>query len=136
MVVRQLSARPDCQEKIISGKLHIELSERPWLNLLNWLQTDYKELLLIDMVKTNLATTGSIYLLKGKDIVGCSGILSSHSLSISDSLGLADALGVDISRVTFFGIEGKNYTVDDNISLQVEESVTKVTHQIIRYLEL
>lgn len=134
MVARQLSASADCQKKIISGKLQVELLERPWLNLLNWLQTDYKQIFLIDMVKTNLASTGNIYVLKGDDIIGCSGMLSSHSLSISDSLGLAKALGIDISRVIFFGIEGENYTLDKSISLQIEETVIKVTNLIAQHL--
>lgn len=134
LVARQLLATNSCQSKINSGELVVEFSDRPGLNLLNWLKRDHVKLFLIDMVKTNLAEPGNIYMLPGSEILGFSGILSSHSLGVSGSMALAVALGMNIDKVTFWGIEGENHVPTGEISRQVLNAVNKVTQQILEQL--
>ena len=130
LVAEQLLSLPNLQSKIIDNELIIERLDRPGLNLLSWLQKDYSKLFLIDMVKTNLSSTGNIYVLKGHEIVGFSGMLSSHGLGVPNALALSEALGIDIRNVTVWGIEGELYSPSSCISKQMEQAVQKVTKQI------
>ena len=123
LVADQLSHVEGLQDKIQSGELIIDADDRPGLNLLDWLH-------LVDMVKTNLAETGNTYILQAKEIIGFSGMLSSHNLGVSPSLALAEVLGIKISHVTFWGIEGERYKPHEEISPAMLLAVTKVTEQI------
>jgi hydrogenase maturation protease len=135
LVASRLLENATCQSKIARGELIIELANRPGLNLLNWLQHNYSQLFMIDMVKTNLVETGNIYIQKGYEILGFSGMLSSHSFGVANSLGLADALGIDLSRVIFWGIEGESTTPGDDISLQMMDAVDKTVLLISKQLD-
>ena len=88
------------------------------------------------MVKTNLAEPGNIYVLKGREILGFSGMLSSHSFGVANSLGLADALKIDLNRVTFWGIEGELSAPEDDASQQMPDAIQKITEQIYAQLDL
>ena len=86
------------------------------------------------MVKTNLKAAGTIYHLQGKDIMGFSGMLSSHNIGIAPALALAEALAIDISKVDFYGIEGISSNPEGTLSPLVKEALTKVSAEIINYL--
>lgn len=136
LVARYLSASiGDCCSKIIEEKLVVEEVNRPGLNLLRWVESDYTNLVLIDMVRTNENKPGSIYMLKSNEILGFSGMLSSHSLGIANSLGLAHVLGIDMSKIIFWGVEGCMPDLKDNVSPEVLNAVPKVAQQIIDYLK-
>ena len=133
-VADQLSHLESLQTLISAGKLVIEAENRPGLSLLDWLHYDYEHIHLVDMVKTNLAETGNTYILQAKEIIGFSGMLSSHNLGVSPSLSLAEVLGIKISHVTFWGIEGERYKPHEEISPEMLLAVAKVTEQIQAHL--
>lgn len=133
-VADQLSHLESLQTLISAGKLVIEAENRPGLSLLDWLHYDYEHIHLVDMVKTNLAETGNTYILQAKEIIGFSGMLSSHNLGVSPSLALAEVLGIKISHVTFWGIEGERYKPHEEISPEMLLAVAKVTEQIQAHL--
>lgn len=126
LVADQLSHLDTLQPLIAVGKLRIESEDRPGLNLLYWLEQDYEQIILIDMVKTNLDETGNLYTLKAQEIIGFSGMLSSHNLGVSPSLALAEALGMRIDNVIFWGIEGNRYKPDEEISSEMLLAIDKV----------
>ena len=86
------------------------------------------------MVKTNLAETGNIYQLKAQEIIGFSGMLSSHNLGVSPSLALAEVLGMNIQNIIFWGIEGERYKPEQEISAEMLAAVAVVVTQIEDYL--
>lgn len=131
LVADQLSASKKLQDLIISGVLQIESEDRPGLNLLYWLEQEFSKIILVDMVKTNLSETGNIYTLHASEIIGFSGMLSSHNLGVSPSLALAEALGIKISHVTFWGIEGERYKPHEVIS----DTMLIATHKVAKMLE-
>lgn len=138
LVADQLSASKELQELIISGVLRIESEDRPGLNLLYWLEQEFSKIILVDMVKTNLLETGNIYTLHASEIIGFSGMLSSHNLGVSPSLALAEALGINISHVTFWGIEGERYkpheTISDSMLIAVNKTMQLIAKQIVELL--
>ena len=133
-VADQLSHMESLQALITAGKLVIEAENRPGLNLLDWLQHGYEQIILVDMVKTNLAETGNIYQLKAQEIIGFSGMLSSHNLGVSPSLALAEVLGMNIQNIIFWGIEGERYKPEQEISAEMLTAVAVVVTQIEDYL--
>lgn len=133
-VADQLSHLESLQTLISAGKLVIEAENRPGLSLLDWLHYDYEQIILVDMVKTNLAETGNIYQLKAQEIIGFSGMLSSHNLGVSPSLALAEVLGMNIQNIIFWGIEGERYKPHEEISPEMLLAVAKVTEQIQAHL--
>lgn len=133
-VADQLSHLESLQTLISAGKLVIEAENRPGLSLLDWLHYDYEQIILVDMVKTNLAETGNIYQLKAQEIIGFSGMLSSHNLGVSPSLALAEVLGMNIQNIIFWGIEGERYKPHEEISPKMLLAVAKVTEQIQAHL--
>ncbi len=130
LVADQLSHLESLKEHLASGKLHIESENRPGLDLLIWLQQDYEHIILVDMVKTNLLETGNIYVLQAKEIIGFSGMLSSHNLGVSPSLALAEVLGIKIDNIIFFGIEGERYRPEEVMSEMMKDAANKVTLQV------
>lgn len=134
LVADQLKLAINLQSKIERGELLIESEDRPGLNLLDWLQHGYQKIYLVDMVKTNLAKTGNLYELQAKEIIGFSGMLSSHNLGVSPSLALAEVLGYNISNVMFLGIEGERYQVGEEISLAMVSAVSAVVDLLIKKL--
>lgn len=134
LVADQLKLAINLQSKIERGELLIESEDRPGLNLLDWLQHGYQKIYLVDMVKTNLAKTGNLYELQAKEIIGFSGMLSSHNLGVSPSLALAEVLGYNISNVMFLGIEGERYQVGEEISLAMVSAVSVVVDLLIKKL--
>ncbi|HCY39193.1 MAG TPA: hypothetical protein DHV02_04955, partial [Neisseriales bacterium] len=133
-VADQLSHLESLQTLISAGKLVIEAENRPGLSLLDWLHYDYEQIILVDMVKTNLAETGNIYQLKAQEIIGFSGMLSSHNLGVSPSLALAEVLGMNIQNIIFWGIEGERYKPEQEISAEMLAAVAVVVTQIEGYL--
>lgn len=130
----QLSHLESLKEYLASGKLHIESENRPGLDLLIWLQQDYEHIILVDMVKTNLLETGNIYVLQAKEIIGFSGMLSSHNLGVSPSLALAEVLGIKIDNIIFYGIEGERYKPEEVMSQAMSDAVAKVTIQVEQHI--
>ncbi len=134
LVADKLKSVDQLQFKMKIGELVIESENRPGLNLLDWLQRGYQKIYLVDMVKTNLAETGNLYELQAKDIIGFSGMLSSHNLGVSPSLALAEVLGYDISNITFLGIEGELHGVSEEISSAMLAAVESVVDLLITKL--
>ncbi len=138
-VADQLSHMESIQPYINNGTLRIEAENRPGLNLLDYLQQGYENIILVDMVKTNLLETGNIYKLHAEEIIGFSGMLSSHNLGVSPSIALAQVLGINISNISFWGIEGERYLPDQEISQQMIDAVNLVTvdleQQVINILQ-
>lgn len=134
LVADQLSHLESLKTYLASGCLQIEAENRPGLDLLIWLQQDYQHIILVDMVKTNLLETGNIYVLKAKEIIGFSGMLSSHNLGVSPSLALAEVLGIKIDNIIFFGIEGERYKPEEVMSENMKEAAHKVTLQVEAHL--
>jgi len=126
LVADQLSSVGSLQPYIANDSLKILAENRPGLNLIDYLQQEYTHVILVDMVKTNLLETGNIYHLHADEIIGFSGMLSSHNLGVSPSLALAQVLGINISNVTFWGIEGVRYLPDQKMSENMINAITNI----------
>lgn len=131
LVVEKLEQRSAIIPMIAKGILTLEVADRPGINLINWLLAGYERIILIDMVRTNLETPGSIYKLQAAEIIGFSGMLSSHSLGVSASLALARELGINIGNVEFWGIEGSAVLPDSEISRDVAIAANQVSQSIL-----
>lgn len=127
LVADQLSNLSALQKSQHNGNLTIISENRPGLNLLDYLQKDYDIIIMVDMVKTNFNETGNLYKLKAQEIIGFSGMLSSHNLGVSPSIALAEALGMRIDNLIFWGIEGNRYKPEEEISSEMLLAVDKVT---------
>lgn len=131
LVVEKLEQHSAIIPMVAKGILTLEVADRPGINLINWLLTGYERIILIDMVRTNLETPGSIYKLQAAEIIGFSGMLSSHSLGVSASLALARELGINIDNVEFWGIEGSAVLPDSEISREVAIAANQVSQSIL-----
>ena len=70
------------------------------------------------------------YILQAKEIIGFSGMLSSHNLGVwLSSLALAEVLGIKISHVDILG-HRRRARFHEEISPAMLLAVTKVTEQI------
>lgn len=131
LVVEELEQVSAIREMVAKNLLTLEVADRPGLSLINWLLGDYRRIILIDMVKTNLAIPGSIYKLQANEIIGFSGMLSSHSLGVSASLALAKELGINIDNVEFWGVEGSVVSPESEVSQAILTGVTQVSQKIL-----
>lgn len=134
LVADQLVELDKLQKYIGDKQLVILAENRPGLNLLDYLNQDYDHIILVDMVKTNLLETGNLYTLKAQEIIGFSGMLSSHNLGVSPSLALAEALGIKIEHVTFWGIEGERYKPEESISETMLTAVDKASELVAKQI--
>ncbi|BCD92332.1 hydrogenase [Francisella halioticida] len=112
----------------------VESADRPGLNLLTYLNSDYNKVILIDAVYAKVAP-GTEFYFKAKDILSFNGFLSSHSLGVAQSLALADAIGMDISNVEFYGVEGlrifeKDDIISDIVKKAIDTFVTKLLNNL------
>ncbi|WP_234384257.1 hypothetical protein [Francisella noatunensis] len=63
--------------------------------------------------------------------------LSSHSVGVAPSLALADAIGMDISNVEFYGVEGQRiFEKDEILSDIVKDAIESMSKKIINNLNL
>lgn len=131
LVVEELEQVSAVREMVAKNLLILEVADRPGINLINWLLGDYQRIILIDMVKTNLEISGSIYKLQANEIIGFSGMLSSHSLGVSASLALAKELGINITNVEFWGIEGSVVSPESEVSQAILTGVSQVSQKIL-----
>ena len=131
LVVEKLEQHSAIIPMVAKGVLTLEVADRPGINLINWLLTGYERIILIDMVRTNLEALGSIYKLQANEIIGFSGMLSSHSLGVSASLALAKELGINIDNVEFWGIEGSIVLPESEVSQAILTGVSQVLQKIL-----
>lgn len=136
LVVEELEQVPAVIEMVAKNLLTLEVADRPGINLINWLLGDYQKIILIDMVKTNLEIPGSIYKLQANEIIGFSGMLSSHSLGVSASLALAKELRINIDNVEFWGIEGSVVSPESEVSHAILTGASQVSQKILADPEL
>lgn len=129
LIAEQLARMPKLQERLANGRLQVLSADRPGLNLLHYLNTDFQRIILIDMVKAR-AKLGALYRLKAAEIMVFKGMLSTHSLGVAKALALADALALDISRVVMWGIVGTNHRPEQKLHLQVLATVAGVCDEI------
>lgn len=114
----------------------VESADRPGLNLLTYLDNDYDKVILIDAVYAKVEP-GTEFYFKAKDILSFGGFLSSHSVGVAPSLALADAIGMDISNVEFYGVEGQRiFEKDDVLSDIVRSKITTMVENIIKDLKI
>lgn len=123
------------REKNIQN-ITVESADRPGLNLLTFLDSGYDKIILIDAVYAKV-TPGTEFYFKAKDILSFGGFLSSHSVGIAPSLALADAIGMDISNVEFYGVEGQRiFEKDEILSDAVRDSIKSMSKKIVNNLDL
>ncbi|QEO57855.1 hydrogenase maturation protease [Francisella marina] len=123
------------REKNIQN-ITVESADRPGLNLLTFLDKGYVKIILIDAVYAKV-TPGTEFYFKAKDILSFGGFLSSHSVGVAPSLALADAIGMDISNVEFYGVEGQRiFEKDEILSDVVKGAIESMSKNIISKLDL
>ena len=123
------------KEKNIQN-LTVESADRPGLNLLTYLDSNYEKVILIDAVYAKV-TPGTEFYFKAKDILSFDGFLSSHSVGVAPSLALANAIGMDISNVEFYGVEGQRiFQKDEVLSDVISNKINLMTENIIKDLKL
>ncbi len=114
----------------------VESADRPGLNLLTFLDSGYDKIILIDAVYAKV-TPGTEFYFKAKDILSFGGFLSSHSVGVAPSLALADAIGMDISNVEFYGVEGQRiFEKDEILSDIVKCAIESMSKKIVNNLDL
>ncbi|API87695.1 hydrogenase maturation protease [Francisella uliginis] len=121
------------KEKNIQNVI-VESADRPGLNLLTYLDNNYDKVILIDAVYAKV-TPGTEFYFKAKDILSFGGFLSSHSVGVAPSLALADAIGMDISNVEFYGVEGqrifeKDEILSDIVKDAIDTTIKKILNEI------
>ncbi|AJI46918.1 hydrogenase maturation protease [Francisella philomiragia] len=123
------------REKNIQN-ITVESADRPGLNLLTFLDSGYDKIILIDAVYAKV-TPGTEFYFKAKDILSFGGFLSSHSVGVAPSLALADAIGMDISNVEFYGVEGQRiFEKDEILSDIVKGAIESMSKKIVNNLDL
>ncbi|MBK2026241.1 hydrogenase maturation protease [Francisella philomiragia] len=123
------------REKNIQN-ITVESADRPGLNLLTFLDSGYDKIILIDAVYAKV-TPGTEFYFKAKDILSFGGFLSSHSVGVAPSLALADAIGMDISNVEFYGVEGQRiFEKDEILSNIVKGAIASMSKKIVNNLDL
>ncbi|MEY8715520.1 hydrogenase maturation protease [Francisella philomiragia] len=123
------------REKNIQN-ITVESADRPGLNLLTFLDSGYDKIILIDAVYAKV-TPGTEFYFKAKDILSFGGFLSSHSVGVAPSLALADAIGMDISNVEFYGVEGQRiFEKDEILSDIVKGAIESMSKNIISNLDI
>ncbi|AJI75376.1 hydrogenase maturation protease family protein [Francisella philomiragia subsp. philomiragia ATCC 25015] len=123
------------REKNIQN-ITVESADRPGLNLLTFLDSGYDKIILIDAVYAKV-TPGTEFYFKAKDILSFGGFLSSHSVGVAPSLALANAIGMDINNVEFYGIEGQRiFEKDEILSDVVRDSIESMSKKIVNNLDL
>ncbi|WP_150463344.1 hydrogenase maturation protease [Francisella sp. XLW-1] len=123
------------REKNIQN-ITVESADRPGLNLLTFLDSGYDKIILIDAVYAKV-TPGTEFYFKAKDILSFGGFLSSHSVGVAPSLALADAIGMDISNIEFYGVEGQRiFKKDEILSDIVRNAIESMSKNIISKLDL
>lgn len=123
------------REKNIQN-ITVESADRPGLNLLTFLDSGYDKIILIDAVYAKV-TPGTEFYFKAKDILSFGGFLSSHSVGVAPSLALANAIGMDISNVEFYGVEGQRiFEKDEILSDVVKGAIESMSKNIISKLDL
>ncbi|MEY8716053.1 hydrogenase maturation protease [Francisella philomiragia] len=123
------------REKNIQN-ITVESADRPGLNLLTFLDSGYDKIILIDAVYAKV-TPGTEFYFKAKDILSFGGFLSSHSVGVAPSLALADAIGMDISNVEFYGVEGQRiFEKDEILSNIVKGAIESMSKKIVNNLDL
>ncbi|GMN89820.1 hydrogenase maturation protease [Francisella sciaenopsi] len=123
------------KEKNIQN-ITVESADRPGLNLLTFLDSGYNKIILIDAVYAKV-TPGTEFYFKAKDILSFGGFLSSHSVGVAPSLALADAIGMDISNVEFYGVEGQRiFEKDEILSDIVNDAIESMSKKIVNNLDL
>jgi len=111
-----------------------EYVDRPGLNLLLFLQQGYEKIVLVDLVQA-YQKVGTHFFFKAQQIISFEGFLSSHSIGVSPSLALANALGGNIDNVSFYGVQGKNFDAkDDLVSKEVMAEVEPMAKEILQSL--
>lgn len=109
-------------------------SDRPGLNLLQVLANNsYKRIVIIDAMQAGYELYTVKYF-KAVDIIAFEGLISSHALGVSQSLALTQALGINIDRVTVFGIEIGQIEVGYSISPALQTLIPDITRQIIKQI--
>ncbi|MBK2092694.1 hydrogenase maturation protease [Francisella philomiragia] len=123
------------REKNIQN-ITVESADRPGLNLLTFLDSGYDKIILIDAVYAKV-TPGTEFYFKAKDILSFGGFLSSHSVGVAPSLALADAIGMDISNIEFYGVEGQRiFEKDEILSDIVKGAIESMSKKIVNNLDL
>ena len=123
------------REKNIQN-ITVKSADRPGLNLLTFLDSGYDKIILIDAVYAKV-TPGPEFYFKAKDILSFGGFLSSHRVGVAPSLALADAIGMDISNIEFYGVEGQRiFEKDEILSDIVRNAIESMSKNIISKLGL
>ncbi len=111
----------------------IEVTDRPGLNLLQYLEdSHYGKIILIDAVNAN-ETPGKHFYLNADQISQFTGFLSSHNIGVAPSIALAKALGIHIAHIQFYGVQGKYlYTKSEKISTEIQEQCDIMAEEIYK----
>jgi hydrogenase maturation protease len=110
----------------------VDSADRPGMNLLSYLNEGYSKIFLIDAVYAK-QKPGTFYHLNADKIIGFDGFLSSHSIGVSPSLALAQALKIDISNVEFIGVEMERMNEKDSVlSVVVRNAIPVAAKKIMK----
>lgn len=71
------------------------------------------------------------FISKQKKFLALEVFLSSHSVGVAPSLALADAIGMDISNVEFYGVEGQRiFEKDEILSDIVKDAIESMSKKL------
>lgn len=114
------------------SNIHIDLADRPGLNLLYWLDQSYDRIIVIDAVDAG-AQAGTLFQRSAAEILNFEGFLSSHNIGIAAALKLAQALNKPIDHIVFYGAQAGNLSTHDTvISEGIHTAISKTVDLILQ----
>ncbi len=89
-----------------------------------------EDVLVVDCVVTG-DPIGTVHLWDASRPLTFRSSVSSHGLGLGEAVEMARAIGCLPARLRIYGIEGKNFDVGGDISIEVLRGVTKVVDKIV-----
>lgn len=121
------------QKKNLPNTKVIELSGEGVELMTAW--ENFKTVIIIDAVSSG-DEIGKIFFLNANEeqIPKKFFNYSTHAFSLAESIELSRVLGELPEKLIIYGIEGKNFSTGQNISIEVEKSIYEVVNKIEDYI--
>jgi hydrogenase maturation protease len=116
------------REFLDAGVVAVEILDRPGARLIERLG-GADAVIVLDAVKSG-GVPGSVYRFTAGQLSSMSAGVSSHGLGVAQALSLAGALGIDLRRVTVYGIEIDPAQCGESISAALRVALPQVATRI------
>jgi hydrogenase maturation protease len=111
-----------------AGRVAVEMLDRPGARLIERLG-GAEAVIILDAVKSG-GVPGSVYRYAARQLISAPAGVSSHGFGVAEALSLASALGIDLRRVTVYGIEVDPAQCGESISTTARNALPQVAARI------